>query len=329
MGINEKKVDNSPLAGFSFIEICMVLVIAGLIATAGIKGLDLVRSAQATKVVTWVRGWEQSMYAFLERKGSYAGDPDQNGEIDAAAVDELQGAKLQDQPTETLLFSSTKFVMRIGSNGGSNPNNLLLVTKADPTAVFSEIDVLAAEKIDIEIDGAAGADRGAVRGYDGVSLSGDGVVTGVGAVVESFEDAVGVAYYFDGTPASETGSDQKTSLGSTFEEISSAMIDLLRATPGAKTWGDERYTDIGLDPEEWKQPYDGILYTPHGEFLKVEPADGYFFFMTAQSGEELELTDRSNWVLWCSIDDETWYYHEKESGKKVDITTLTVQANND
>lgn len=191
-------------AGFTLIEVCLVLVISGLIATAAIKGMDLVRNAQANKVVTWVRGWEQSMYAFLDRKGRYAGDLDQDGVIEASAVQELKEAGLQNLPDDTILYSSTEFVMHIGSSGGSEPLNALVVTKADPAAFFSGSDLIAVEKADLELDGRLNSRSGMVRGYNQVSLDGNGTVTRLFGAINEYEDgAVALAYYFDRVPMAD------------------------------------------------------------------------------------------------------------------------------
>lgn len=120
-----------------------------------------------------------------------------------------------------------------------------------------------------------------------------------------------------------------TSLGSSFEEIISQMVGLIEAfytenDRYPRSWGDYRFTDIGLDPEEWAVSYDGIIYTPIGNRVTIEPAEGFRFFVTDIKGKEQEITPASNWNLLYSIEDEKWYFKMIHKNNEIDISTLTI-----
>jgi len=121
-----------------------------------------------------------------------------------------------------------------------------------------------------------------------------------------------------------------TSLGSTFEEISGSMITLVKEFYDKngrypRSWGDYVYTDIGLDPDEWSDAFDGIIYSPSGNRIKVTPAEGYIFHVTGSDGKEKVLKPETNWSLWYSMEDAEWYYHKIKDKNEIDISTLRVE----
>ena len=123
---------------------------------------------------------------------------------------------------------------------------------------------------------------------------------------------------------SETETEDLTSLGSTFEEISSAIISLMQTLGYGRTWGDYRYTDLGLDPEEWTEAIEHIYYKPGGSTLAIEPEDGYTFIVTDSDGNTRELSSTLNWNLIYNDLDGNWYYHTIDEDNIIDISTLQV-----
>ena len=123
---------------------------------------------------------------------------------------------------------------------------------------------------------------------------------------------------------SETETEELTSLGSTFTEISLAMITLMEALGYGRTWGDYRYTDLGLDPEEWAEAIDHIYYKPGGSTLAIEPEDGYTFIVTDSGSDTRELSSTLNWNLIYNDLDGNWYYHYIDEDNIIDISTLQV-----
>lgn len=118
-----------------------------------------------------------------------------------------------------------------------------------------------------------------------------------------------------------------TSLGSSFTEITQGMIDLIEKFykengKYPKTGAKRRFTDIGLDPDEWQDAINGILYTPKGGRILVNPEEGYTFSITNQKGKELTVS--GNKKIIYSMETKQWYYNNIKKGKEVDISTLQV-----
>jgi prepilin-type N-terminal cleavage/methylation domain-containing protein len=123
-----------------------------------------------------------------------------------------------------------------------------------------------------------------------------------------------------------------TALGSTFGEISTSMIDLALeyyAMYGKwpRSWGDFRYSDLGLDPAEWSGvAVAGVLYAPVGDRLQVKPAEGYAFVFKYTDGSNGTLTTSLDWNLIYSLRDETWYFHTISEDNAIDISSLEIVA---
>ena len=128
----------------------------------------------------------------------------------------------------------------------------------------------------------------------------------------------------------EVAEEPLTSLGSTFEEISGSMITLIQKFYDEngkypRSWSDYVYTDIGLDPDEWNNAFNGIIYSPGGKRIKVTPEEGYIFYVTGSDGKEKALKSSYNWSMWYSMENEKWYYHRIKDKNEIDISTLRVE----
>ncbi|MDD2592240.1 MAG: prepilin-type N-terminal cleavage/methylation domain-containing protein [Erysipelotrichaceae bacterium] len=120
-----------------------------------------------------------------------------------------------------------------------------------------------------------------------------------------------------------------TSLGSTFDEISVAIISkindyYLDNNHYGRTWGDYRYTDIGLEPDEWNIPISHVHYKPSGRLLRISPEDGYHFEVDNENGVTRILTSDSNWDLIYNVEDNNWYYHSISEDNIIDISSLKI-----
>jgi prepilin-type N-terminal cleavage/methylation domain-containing protein len=120
-----------------------------------------------------------------------------------------------------------------------------------------------------------------------------------------------------------------TSLGSNFEEISKGMIDAIEnyyekngkyPRTGAKT----KYTDIGLDPNEWKDAINGVIYTPQGDRILAKPGEGYTFSVTSVGGKQLTVSGTSSKIVY-SMETDQWYSSSIKKGNEVNISTLQVK----
>jgi len=121
-----------------------------------------------------------------------------------------------------------------------------------------------------------------------------------------------------------------TSLGSTPTEITTAMIDLINKYVQQNhndphSSGNRAFTDLGLNPAEWAQPVNGLLYTPAGEQVRIEPAPGYSLNITDVRGRNLTITSKSNDNVFFDLNKDAWY--NSANDRKVDINTLKVTKN--
>lgn len=72
--------------GFTLVELAIVMVIAGLILTAVLKGTDAVNKAKVERMVSDLRGLQGTLLEFQKRNGRLAGDCDNNGILHMAAA---------------------------------------------------------------------------------------------------------------------------------------------------------------------------------------------------------------------------------------------------
>jgi hypothetical protein len=91
-----------------------------------------------------------------------------------------------------------------------------------------------------------------------------------------------------------------------------------------RSWGDYRFTDIGLNPSDFTQPIDGLYYSPAGPGVNIRPAEGTTLTMQSLDGKSLTLTPNLNWNLVYDVGQMQWYYHTKDPGNAVDIKTLKI-----
>jgi len=93
-----------------------------------------------------------------------------------------------------------------------------------------------------------------------------------------------------------------------------------------RSWYPYRYTDLGLDPDDWVDGVDGIIYKPNGNVFLIEPVKHYTFYVDDLEGNPIVLSWKLNWNLVYSMEDETWYYHSILPGNEIDIDTLIVEG---
>jgi type II secretory pathway pseudopilin PulG len=119
-----------------------------------------------------------------------------------------------------------------------------------------------------------------------------------------------------------------TSLGSSFGEINQGMIDAIenyyeKNGKYPRTGAKNRYTDIGLDPNEWKDAINGIIYTPQGDKISISPGSGYTFSVTSSSGKQVTVSGTGKLIY--SMETKQWYSSSIKKGNEVTISTLQVK----
>ena len=91
-----------------------------------------------------------------------------------------------------------------------------------------------------------------------------------------------------------------------------------------RSWGEYAYTDIGLDPDDWDEPVEGIYWGPHGADVGLanRHGDNLEIYVDDLNGNRLHLYN--GWNIWCRADDGKCYYHRVAPQNEIDITTLEV-----
>jgi Tfp pilus assembly protein PilE len=119
-----------------------------------------------------------------------------------------------------------------------------------------------------------------------------------------------------------------TPFGNTQEEIIPTMIttitDAIDAGSPPRSWGDYRYTDLGLDPDDWDDPVDHLYYTPSGTSLRISPEENYTITIDYVNGGSDTLTSNLNWDIVYDATTDKWYFHSINPGNEVIYETLTV-----
>lgn len=116
-------------------------------------------------------------------------------------------------------------------------------------------------------------------------------------------------------------------LGSDFNEISTGMIAKILQKKNdtgsyGRSWGDFRYSDLGLDPEDWKEPIAHLNYMPSGSDLLINPEEGYRIKFQFNTGQTI-TGNRAYNIIFDTIN-EIWYYHKILPGNEIDIDTLQI-----
>jgi len=121
--------------------------------------------------------------------------------------------------------------------------------------------------------------------------------------------------------------EQKSSVVSLMEDFLSRIIAFQAANgKWPRSWGDYRFTDIGLNPADWAGPVEGIYWNPNGDKIGLanKPGDNLQVYVEDLNGNRLKLYD--GWNIWCVAATGQCYYHTVAPGNEVDLNTLTVVA---
>lgn len=91
-----------------------------------------------------------------------------------------------------------------------------------------------------------------------------------------------------------------------------------------RSWGDYKFTDLGLNTDDWSDTVEGIIWNPNGDKIGLanQSGDDLQVYVDTLSGETLKLYD--GWNVWCPVGDSNCYYHTVEPGNEVDISTMVV-----
>ena len=99
-------------AGFTLVEMAIVLIIIGLIIGAILKGQDLIDNARGKRLASFIRGAEVSQWAYYDRFGRFAGDDNKDGKIGGTGDTEDANAALStelDNFSQSVALGSSTF----------------------------------------------------------------------------------------------------------------------------------------------------------------------------------------------------------------------------
>jgi len=126
-------------------------------------------------------------------------------------------------------------------------------------------------------------------------------------------------------PEEDAGGDQLSTILQTSQDLIERMQDFYeKHGRWPRSWAPYNFSDLGLDPNEWREPREGVLFNPAGNRLGLANAlgDQYQLYVTNIYGEEMHVYDGYN--VWYNFADHHWYYHDIGDGIPVDINSLRV-----
>ncbi len=208
-------------AGFTLVELAIVLVIIGLILGAVLKGQEQINNAKAKRIQNDLKGFEAMLWTYYDRKNYFPGDCNQNGTIGYNAPNNVTGGTPSNNTDPTADYCATTSTgennvnrafsdMRVVNVAPYGQPNILLAkhnfngyfnigyatigtTTYNAIFIYS-IPAWMAKMIDVSIDGTEDGTSGRVRRHD-ISDAGDAWPADT-----NNNDLVSLAYFFDRTP---------------------------------------------------------------------------------------------------------------------------------
>lgn len=119
--------------------------------------------------------------------------------------------------------------------------------------------------------------------------------------------------------------DQRTPVELILADFRQRMLDYYSSRDRwPRSWGDYRFTDIGLDPADWSEPVEGVVWNPNGSRIGLAnvAGDAIQLYVTDLNGNRLQVYD--GWSIWCPVLEEVCYYHTIAPGNEVDLRSLEV-----
>lgn len=89
-----------------------------------------------------------------------------------------------------------------------------------------------------------------------------------------------------------------------------------------RTWSPYNFTDIGLNPDDWDEPINGLYFSPHGGEVGIanRKDDNLQVYVDDLNGNTKVLYD--GWSIWCPVGKPVCYYHTVAPGNEVDPGTI-------
>lgn len=210
-------------AGFTLVELAVVLVIIGIILGAVLKGQELINNSKGKRFLNDIKGLEAMLWTYYDRKGRWPGDCDLDGLYEFSptvaanpatnlsnsadpttdycaddpttsesnvnrAYSDLRSSRIAtfESPNIVIGKSVTNGQVHLGqATDGGSPATVVNVM------VSYGVPAWMAKMVDVAIDGSAAGDSGRIRRWDtaqtGAAWPGDA----------NNDQTVGMAYFFD------------------------------------------------------------------------------------------------------------------------------------
>lgn len=189
-------------AGFSLIELSIVLIIIGLIVGATLKGQDLIDNARGKRFINFLRQGEIGMWAAFDRLGRFPGDANATGLISASGslYADMSNAGV-DNFGQNLTLASSVFALggqALTPTSGGAAHNALCIAKS-PASAFSAKDIVFGQMLDTAIDGAASGQAGKIVAMAACSVSSSTGISSCSSPTEWSPSATiqGLCYLYD------------------------------------------------------------------------------------------------------------------------------------
>jgi len=136
-----------------------------------------------------------------------------------------------------------------------------------------------------------------------------------------------IARLFENTagslPSSGTPSPESLSTNQIISDFQARILAYYRNNGRwPRTFSPYNFTDIGLNPDDWSKPVNGLYFSPHGDEVGIanRKGDNIDVYVNDLGGKTLKLYD--GWSIWCPVDKPTCYYHTVAPGNEIDINTI-------
>ncbi|MEO0247869.1 MAG: prepilin-type N-terminal cleavage/methylation domain-containing protein [candidate division WOR-3 bacterium] len=204
-------------AGFTLVELAIVLVIIGIILGAVLKGQELINNAKVKRLINDSKGLVAIAYTFYDRYGRFPGDCDNDGDVNYATLNAYPtyfsptstpafctgGGAAADQQWNELLQAQllTGVPRELAKNQFGGAQYLAGPAVGGMTynvLVQTQIPCYAAKMLDLTFDGTLDAGTGSVREVTGGTTIRTATDNWTACTTEN--TLVNVVYFFDKRP---------------------------------------------------------------------------------------------------------------------------------